>query len=82
VDRIVEEWDKKAGDMLDEAAAELKGLWGKARSKVTGEVPPDNPGKTITLEARPEEVKVLYVRVLALQALVDGRLDPREIEYL
>jgi hypothetical protein len=31
---------------------------------------------------RPEEVKVLYARVLALQSLMDGRLDPREIEYL
>jgi hypothetical protein len=82
VDRIVEEWDKKAGGMLDGAEAELKNLWGKARSKVTGKIPPDDRGKTITLEARPEDVKVLYTRVLALQALVDGRLDPREIEYL
>jgi uncharacterized tellurite resistance protein B-like protein len=82
VDRIGEEWDKKAGDMLDGAEAELKSLWGKARSRVTGEASSDDPGKTITLEARPEDIKVLYTRVLALQALVDGRLDPREIEYL
>jgi Tellurite resistance protein TerB len=31
---------------------------------------------------RPEEVKLLYARVLALQSLVDERLDPREIESL
>lgn len=31
---------------------------------------------------RSEEVKVLYARVVALQSLMDGRLDPREIEYL
>jgi hypothetical protein len=31
---------------------------------------------------RPEEVKVLYARVLASQSLLDERLDPREIEYL
>ncbi|HEX2741979.1 MAG TPA: TerB family tellurite resistance protein [Rubrobacter sp.] len=36
----------------------------------------------MTLEARPEAVKVLYARVLAAQCLVDGRLDPREIQYL
>jgi hypothetical protein len=30
---------------------------------------------------RLEKVKVLYARVLAPQSLVDGRLDPREIEY-
>ena len=37
---------------------------------------------TFVLEVRPEEVKVHYARVLASQSLMDGRLDPREIEYL
>jgi hypothetical protein len=41
-----------------------------------------DPKKTFALEVRPEEIKVLYARVLALQSLMDGRLDPREIEYL
>lgn len=34
------------------------------------------------MDARPEEVKVLYAKTLAGQCLVDGRLDPREIQYL
>jgi len=73
VDRILENWDRKVADAMDEAGSELKNLVGKA-SQV--------PGKTIALEARPEETKVLYARVLAAQCLVDGRLDPREVEYL
>jgi hypothetical protein len=60
--------------------AELRHLWDKARTSL-GRNPKD-PKKTFTLEVRPEEVKLLYARVLALQALVDGRLDPREIQYL
>ena len=82
MDRIVRVWDKKAIDMLDGAEAELKSLWGKARSRVPGGKPSGEFQQTITLEARPEDTKVLYTRVLALQARVDGRLDPREIEYL
>lgn len=34
------------------------------------------------LEVMSEEAKLLYARILAAQSLVDGRLDPREIEYL
>jgi len=41
-----------------------------------------DPKITFTLEVRAEEVKVLYARALALQSLLDGRLDPREIQYL
>jgi Tellurite resistance protein TerB len=55
-------------------------LWNRARVSF-----PKNQKalkKTFALEVRPEEVKVLYARVLALQSLMDGRLDPREIEYL
>ena len=63
-------------------ADELRHLWNKTRASVTGERTPKAPKKTFTLEVRSEEVKVLYARVLALQSLVDGRLDPREIEYL
>ena len=61
---------------------ELRHLWNKARSAVTKDPPPEDPKQTFSLEVRPEEVKILYARVLALQSLVDGRLDPREIEYL
>ena len=60
---------------------ELRHLWNKARAAVIKD-PPEDTKKTSTLEVRPEEVKVLYARVLALQSLVDGWLDPREIEYL
>lgn len=81
MDRIFEEWDKKATGVVEEAESELKGLWGKARSSVKGETRQD-PNETVALEARPEEVKVLYARILAAQCLVDGRLDPREVEYL
>src|SRR5215210_8988161 len=41
-----------------------------------------DPKITFTREVRAEEVKVLYARALALQSLLDGRLDPREIQYL
>ena len=60
----------------------MRHLWNKTRASVNGDPPPKDPKKTFTLEVRSEEVKVLYARVLALQSLVDGRLDPREIEYL
>jgi Tellurite resistance protein TerB len=81
VDRFIEEWDRKAAQAVDGAEAEFKALWGRARATIKGEVSPD-PNKVVTLEARPELVKVLYARVLAAQCLVDGRLDPREIQYL
>ena len=63
-------------------AADIRHLWDKAKASVKGDPPPEDPKKTFTLEVRPDEVKALYARVLALQSLVDGRLDPREIEYL
>jgi hypothetical protein len=62
-------------------AADIRHLWDKAKASVKGD-PPEDPRKTFVLEVRPEEVKALYARVLALQSLVDERLDPREIEYL
>jgi hypothetical protein len=55
-------------------------LWNRAR--VSFPKNQKDQKKTFALEVRPEEVKVLYARVLALQSLMDGRLDPREIEYL
>jgi len=55
-------------------------LWNRAR--VSFPKNQKDPKKTFALEVRPEEVKVLYARVLALQSLMDGRLDPRELEYL
>lgn len=80
VDRTFEEWDRKAAEAIDEAEAGIKDLWGRARATAKGEPPDSN--ETVTLEARPEAVKVLYARVLAAQCLIDGRLDPREIQYL
>jgi hypothetical protein len=58
----------------------LRQRWDRARESLTRN--PREPKKTFALEVRPEEVKALYARVLALQSLVDERLDPREIEYL
>jgi hypothetical protein len=58
-------------------------LWDRARvSFPKNQKDQKDPKETFALEVRPEEVKVLYARVLALQSLMDGRLDPREIEYL
>jgi tellurite resistance protein TerB len=59
---------------------EPRRLWDRARASLTGNA--KDPNKIFALEVRPEEIKVLYARVLAWQALVDERLDPREIEYL
>lgn len=81
MDRFIEEWDKKAKEMIDGAESELNDLWGKAQASIKGETS-QAPAETVALEARPEEVKVLYARVLAIQCLVDERLDPREVEYL
>lgn len=81
MNRIFEEWDKKATETIGEIESEIEELWGKAQASVKGEAQP-RPTESVTLEARPEDVKMLYARVLAAQCLVDGRLDPREIEYL
>ena len=70
----------RGGSIFD--SPELRHLWNKARAALTKDPPPEDPKKTLTLEVRPEEVKVLYARALALQSLVDGWLGPREIEYL
>ena len=70
----------RGGSIFD--GPEWRHLWNKARAAVTGDPPLEDSKKTLALEMRPEEVKVLYARALALQALVDGWLDPREIEYL
>jgi hypothetical protein len=82
LNRTFEEWDKKAAEVVDGAEAEIKNLWNRGRATVKGEAPPKDAKETVTLEARPEEVKILYARALAAQCLVDGRLDPREIQYL
>jgi hypothetical protein len=66
--------DMSGGSIFD--SPELRHLWNKARAALTGDLPPEDPKKTFTLEVRPEEVKVLYARALALQSLVDGWLDP------
>jgi hypothetical protein len=59
---------------------ELRHMWDRAR--VWFSKNQKNQKKTFTLEVRSEAAKVLYARVLALQSLMDRRLDPREIEYL
>lgn len=92
-----EDLQRKAKELVDEAESELKGyadraesglrdLSGKARAAFRGDPSQEDTSQeqseTVALEARPEEVKSLYARILAAQALVDGRLDPRELEYL
>jgi Tellurite resistance protein TerB len=80
MDRFISKGDRDIGGGRIFDGPELRQLWYRARALLTSN--PKDPEKTFTLEVRPEEVKVLYARVLALQSLVDGRLDPREIEYL
>jgi hypothetical protein len=70
----------RGGSIFD--GPEWRHLWNKARAALTKDPPPEDSKKTLSLEVRPEEVKVLYARALALQSLVDRWLDPREIEYL
>ena len=82
MDRIIPKGDWPTLGTGTEVELDLRRLWGNARASITGEAPPQGSPETITLEARPEKVKVMYARVLAAQALVDERLDPREIEYL
>ena len=63
-------------------ADDIRHLWDRAKASLNGDPPPEDPKKIFALEVRPERVKLLYARVLALQALVDERLDSREIQYL
>ena len=81
MDRTFEEWDRKATEALEEAELEVKDFVSKIQASVKGKEP-EGPAETVSLEARPENVKVLYARVLAALCLVDGRLDSREVEYL
>ena len=48
----------RGGGIFD--SPELRQLWNKARAALTKDPPPEDPKKTLTLEVRPEEVKVLY----------------------
>lgn len=75
MDRTFEEWNRKATEALEEVESRFKNLAGQGQTS-------QGLPETVALEARPENVKVLYARVLAALCLVDGRLDPREVEYL
>lgn len=66
------------GESITEAACRI----GKGLAWAKGEGVGQDQESMHALEVMPDEVKVRYARVLAAQALVDGRLDPREIEYL
>ena len=46
----------KGGSMFD--SPELRHLWNKARAALTKDPPLEDSKKTLTLEVRPEEVKV------------------------
>jgi hypothetical protein len=80
MDRFIPKGDLDMGGSSIFDRPELRHLWDRAR--VSFSKNRKNPKKTFALEVRSEEAKVLYARVLALQSLLDGRLDPREIEYL
>jgi hypothetical protein len=68
MDRFIPIGDKgMGGSGLD--GPELRQLWDRARASLTRN--PKDPKKTFALEVRPEEVKVLYARVLASQSLLD-----------
>lgn len=80
MDRFISKGHKdiSGGSIFDGSG--LRHLWDRARASLTSNA--KDSKKTFTLEVCSEEVKVLYTRILALQSLVDERLDPREIEYL
>lgn len=72
-------------DRLDRTMNDQLGKWNafdqeaeepEARPKVQA---PEESDKIRALEVMPDEVKVLYARVLAAQCLIDGDLDPREV---
>ncbi len=63
--------------LAEQAQTDLGNLWESVKQSVEAE------GETSTelraLEVMPEEVKLLYTRVVVAQALVDGEPDPREV---
>ena len=62
--------------IVPEGSPMMDKLMGKTRPEAESRPQMD------TLEAMPEAVRSRYAQILAAQALADGRLDPREIEYL
>ncbi len=78
LDRLLEE-DARITEDGKRALQELLGT-AQARTKAeTAEDPPDESEKIRTLEVMPEEVKVLYVRILVAQCFVDGELNPIKV---
>lgn len=85
--RFINEGKVKLKNVADDARVELGGL----KDRAAGAIPDDwKPGegskgaeeKIRALEVMPENVKLLYCRVLVLQAALDGDVDPREIANL
>jgi hypothetical protein len=78
LDRLLEE-DAR---ITEDGKLALQELWGKTQARVkteTAEDPPDESEKIRTLEVMPEDVKVLYVRILVAQCFVDGELNPIKV---
>lgn len=78
MDRLLEE-DAR---ITEDGKLAFQELWAKAQARdepATAGEPPDEPEKVRTLEVMPEEVKVLYVRILAAQCFVDGELNPIKV---
>ncbi len=90
--RLTEKWDRMIDETrleLDEGAVVTDGIMDKGERmlrevgrKAQAAAKPetaDEPAKVRTLEAMPEEVRSLYVQVLAAQCLVDGEPHPKEV---
>lgn len=78
LDRLLEE-DART---IEDGELALQELWGTAQAQDntgTAEDSPGEPEKIRTLEVMPEEVKVLYVRILVAQCFVDGELNPIKV---
>jgi uncharacterized membrane protein YebE (DUF533 family) len=90
--RLTEKWDRMIDEtrleleegavvtdgIMDEGERMLREVGRKAQAAAKPETA-DEPAKVRTLEAMPEEVRSLYVQVLAAQCLVDGEPHPKEV---
>jgi hypothetical protein len=77
LDRMLEE----DAQTIKDAEQTLQELWGEPAPDRPGtaEGSPDESEKIRTLEVMPEDVKVLYVRILVAQCFVDGELNPIKV---
>ncbi len=63
--------------LAEQAQTDLGNLWESIKQSVGAEE--ETSTELRALEMMPEEVKLLYTRVVVAQALIDGEPDPREV---